>query len=80
MPRDTVFGKISTGSCARASGLAVQGWRKSLSPTACEWCQEVAGDTYFDPDSVPFHPGDVCGVEPALDDEQASVDDSAMSF
>ena len=39
-------------------------WAKDLSASACEWCQDVATQTYGSADAVPFHPGDTCGVVP----------------
>jgi hypothetical protein len=55
---------------ARAGGRRVRGWRKELAPGACEWCVMIAsgGGRYRQPDTVPFHQRDHCGVAPVFAD------------
>jgi hypothetical protein len=73
--------RVGVDEGAKASGLEVQGWSKGLGPEACEWCVAISDVVYGDPDSIPFHDGDRCGVEPALDDSAPSTfDDSDIPF
>jgi hypothetical protein len=51
---------------ARAGARPIKGWAKQLSGSACEWCREVAGQVFSDPDSVPFHQRDRCSVGPVF--------------
>lgn len=57
---------------ARAGARRVVGWRKSLAPNACSWCQTIAsgGGRYRAPETVPFHQRDECGVAPVFEDEE----------
>jgi hypothetical protein len=49
-----------------AGGARIEGYRKSLSGTACSWCRETAQTIYRQADAVPFHRNDSCSVEPVL--------------
>ena len=57
---------------AHASGQRIRGWRKDLSPTACEWCVRVGSKSgrYKSAESVPFHENDRCGVVPVFEAEE----------
>lgn len=55
---------------ADASGERIVGWRKELSDSACDWCNEVADGVYSDADSVPFHANDACSVAPVIEGEE----------
>lgn len=73
--------RVGVGEGAAAVGLETQGWRKSLSPDACPWCQDIADNVYDDPESIPFHDGDRCGAEPDLGEPAVYVfDDSDIPF
>ena len=73
--------RVGVSEGAAADGLRVQGWRKSTGGDACPWCEALADNVYGDADSVPFHEGDRCGVEPDLEDEASYViDDSDIPF
>jgi hypothetical protein len=73
--------RVGVDEGATASGLETQGWSKGLGPEPCEWCISIADNVYGDPDSIPYHDGDRCGVEPVLDDQApARFDDSDIPF
>jgi hypothetical protein len=73
--------RVGVDEGAKASGLATQGWAKGLGGDACAWCESIADNVYGDPDSVPFHDGDRCGVEPVLDEAAPTTfDDSDIPF
>lgn len=74
--------RVGVDEGAQASGLEVGGWRKAPGGDACEWCQSIADNVYDDADSVPFHDGDKCGVEPDLEGPAAerTFDDSDIPF
>jgi hypothetical protein len=74
--------RVGLDEGAKSSGLEVHGWVKSLGPGACSWCSTIADNVYDDADSIPWHDGDRCGVEPSLDDagEDYSFDDSDIPF
>jgi hypothetical protein len=74
--------RVGLGEGAHASGLEVHGWRKSVAADACDWCGAIADAVYDDPEKIPFHEWDKCGVEPALDDadDDYTFDDSDIPF
>jgi len=59
--------RLGLDAGAEAHGRRMR-FRKELSGSACEWCVEVAGETYGSADAVPFHAGDRCSVVPELED------------
>lgn len=42
------------GHVAKQSGRRITGWERVPSPTACDWCQTVAGQIYHSADSADF--------------------------
>jgi len=74
--------RVGLGEGAAANGLEVDGWRKQLGPGACSWCNAIANGVYADPDAVPYHDNERCGVEPELDDADTNYvyDDSDIPF
>lgn len=44
----------------RTAGIKADGWERVTNPGACEWCQQVAGNTYGSADSADFG-HDRCG-------------------
>ena len=73
--------RVGVNEGAAAADLSVGGWRKAPGGDACDWCQQIADNSYDDPEAIPFHAGDRCGVEPDLDEaEPARFDDSDIPF
>jgi len=74
--------RVGLSEGASSAGLTVHGWRKSVAGDACSWCNAIADAVYDDPEAIPFHEWDKCGVEPALDDadDDYVYDDSDIPF
>jgi hypothetical protein len=73
--------RVGSSEGADAADLQVTGWRKALSPEACDWCADIADNVYDSPEDIPFHDGDRCGAEPDLGErEPARFDDSDIPF
>lgn len=67
-------GESSVQWASRAANKAVDderiiGWTRTVTPRSCEWCRNVAHETYRTADSASFgHLRCDCGVDPVLSD------------
>jgi hypothetical protein len=65
--------RVGLDAGAAASDAEIEGWEKDVGGDACDWCQAIAGNTYDDPEAVPFHENDRCSVVPIIAGESRST-------
>lgn len=72
--------RVGLDAGAAAVDAKVEGWQKDPGPGACSWCVALAAEVYADPDAVPFHDFDKCGVVPAIDLADVEFSDDDIPF